>query len=321
MTAQKQIFLHIGHGKTGTSAFQAYLAIAKSSIAKNGYYYHAHPSMKDAQNLKTTAGNIIANRPNTADTWFEDQVIKVVEQNPGYHTYIFSGESAFHRMDAFFASFRKATARGMHITVLLSVRNPFDMLESEYQQLIKRHGLTSSIDDFLASRSYRCIHTEKSSRLISRMLEHEVPFKIFNYTSLGRDISFALAEQIGIASLFPLDCIANKEINRSLSAAELQFVIYANQFFGEKVGSQLSTALVEQMPLIKRDAVLISSTSVGLIKEMMAKSVNSLNNYLAPDRQLQLIYSTASAVHVAGGLSEEQAKICKPILQSSQVLP
>lgn len=68
MTSKRLIYLHIGHGKTGTSAFQSYLAIAKNQIAPEGYYYHAHPSLSKARKLGVTSGNLTTQTPEDRKT-------------------------------------------------------------------------------------------------------------------------------------------------------------------------------------------------------------------------------------------------------------
>ena len=53
-----KLFLHIGHGKTGTSAIQSALAIASEDLAKRGINYPIQQSLRDrASRLEITSGN------------------------------------------------------------------------------------------------------------------------------------------------------------------------------------------------------------------------------------------------------------------------
>ena len=53
-----KLFLHIGHGKTGTSAIQSSLAIASNDLAEQGINYPIQQSLRDrASRLEITSGN------------------------------------------------------------------------------------------------------------------------------------------------------------------------------------------------------------------------------------------------------------------------
>ena len=53
-----KVFLHIGHGKTGTSAVQSSLAIASDDLFSYGINYPIHPSLRDRlAQLEITSGN------------------------------------------------------------------------------------------------------------------------------------------------------------------------------------------------------------------------------------------------------------------------
>ena len=53
-----KLFLHIGHGKTGTSAVQSSLAIASGKLLERGINYPIHPSLRDrSSQLEITSGN------------------------------------------------------------------------------------------------------------------------------------------------------------------------------------------------------------------------------------------------------------------------
>jgi hypothetical protein len=314
MESLKTIFLHIGHGKTGTSAFQSYLARAKPLIEQKGFCYPSHHNINAAQNLKVTSGNLSLVSDHEKTTWLQEQVLNTIFSNQPSHTFIFSNETVFHYLDPLFEAANVLRQESLKIVILLSVRNPFDMIESEYQQLVKRHGYTQSIDDFVSSRNYKCIHTYKSSDIIRRVEDLGISYNLFNYSILGRQITSALADTIGIRSIYPTESISNKTVNRSLSAAELQLVIFFNQFFGANFGTRVSNTFIEQFPICERQKIAYSTKSIDKISENMRGPVEFINERLQSQDHLILSYDNESAVRVSGGLPNEQIAICNSVL-------
>ena len=73
-----KLFLHIGHGKTGTSAIQSALAIASEDLAKRGVNYPIQQSLRNrASRLEITSGNW---EP-TPEISLTDQLIEFADNN------------------------------------------------------------------------------------------------------------------------------------------------------------------------------------------------------------------------------------------------
>ena len=87
-----KLFLHIGHGKTGTSAIQSALAIASEELAKRGISYPIQPSLRDrASRLEITSGNW---QPNP-ETSLSDQLLEIGKKNKNNSKIVLSSESLF----------------------------------------------------------------------------------------------------------------------------------------------------------------------------------------------------------------------------------
>ena len=73
-----KLFLHIGHGKTGTSAIQSSLAIASDNLRSRGINYPIGSTLRDrASRLEITSGNW---EPKP-DISLSDQLLSIAEQN------------------------------------------------------------------------------------------------------------------------------------------------------------------------------------------------------------------------------------------------
>ena len=81
-----KLFLHIGHGKTGTSAIQSSLAIASERLAALGIEYPIDTKLRDrASQLEITSGNW---KPKS-ETSLTDQLLEITRRNKKNSTIIF----------------------------------------------------------------------------------------------------------------------------------------------------------------------------------------------------------------------------------------
>ena len=87
-----KLFLHIGHGKTGTSAVQSSLAIASGKLLERGINYPIHPSLRDrSSQLEITSGNWAPN-PEVSLT---QELLTLANNNQNAPSIILSSESLF----------------------------------------------------------------------------------------------------------------------------------------------------------------------------------------------------------------------------------
>lgn len=313
MESSKKLFLHIGHGKTGTSAFQAYLARGSVKFKSKGFCYPAHRNEEAAKNLKVTSGNLSIVSDIERSTWLEDQILSTIRDDNSSHSFIFSNEIVFHFLDPLFDAVQVLRDSNINLRILLSLRNPLDMIESEYQQLVKRHGYTETIDSFAVSRDYRCIHTQKSAQIVRKLEALGIEYNLFNYSALGRRIIPALADAIGVADYYPTESLTTKTINRSLSPSELQIVLFFNEFMGQEFGARLSNIFIDRFHVEERQKLAYNSNTIENIRNKMKSEVNYLNTRIQLSTPLSLDYNNEAAVIVPERLSGEKLELCKSI--------
>ena len=129
-------FLHIGHGKTGTSAVQSSLAIASDELSKKGIRYPIQQSLREqASRLEITSGNW---QPNS-EVSLTSQLLEIAKNNHENKKIILSSESLFWLIPELIQN-KSEWENHIDIHIILAVREIEEMLSSEYQQRIKRHG-------------------------------------------------------------------------------------------------------------------------------------------------------------------------------------
>ena len=141
-----KLFLHIGHGKTGTSAIQSSLAIASDNLRGKGINYPIGSTLRDrASRLEITSGNW---EPKP-DISLSEQVLSIAEQNQDDSAIILSSESLFWLIPELIKN-KSQWENQLDLHIILAVREIEEMLSSEYQQRVKRHGDAMPLEQFLS---------------------------------------------------------------------------------------------------------------------------------------------------------------------------
>ena len=278
MTAQKKIVLHIGHGKTGSSAIQSALARNHDLLKTAGILYPEGKASDPARRGEVTSGNV------DVENWFEGQVIPIARAADGYGTILFSNENLFHAFDAFLERHRDYESE-FAFEILLFVREPFEKLNSAFQQAVKRRGFAGDIGEFAAADT----DADRAAAILRTLDERGVPFRLFNYSALRRSAVQAVFEHLGVWDLVRAgDHAEVGTVNRSLTAAELGFLIHINHLFGAEFGSVIADALVHRLPDLQPDMAPIDAETRGLFHDGNIRAVEAINAFLPAADRLRL---------------------------------
>lgn len=295
LSLKKKIFLHIGHGKTGTSSIQSVLAKAQADLEAANILYPFDASFEDARKGFISSGNI---PPHGITNWFEYCMMQVIQKQPNYKAYIFSNENLFWHMDQFFSEVEDYREH-FDFEIILSVRNPFDMLCSTYQQVVKRNGAAMGFDEYLVEQDFLEFHAVQAVTILERLEASQIKVNLLNYTAIGRNIGSRVLAALNINDLADCHIAENAIVNRSLDAAELQLLLLINFAFGVETGAKVSDDLVNRLPNLSPAKLNFSEDFVELIKNKMQPIVDQLNTRLPESEQLSLHPTLCAAAHAA----------------------
>ena len=280
-----KLFLHIGHGKTGTSAIQSALAIAAEDLSKIGTYYPISKSLRDkASHLEITSGNWKAQPEST----LSEQLIKLTQDNQHYSKIVLSSESLFWLISDFIKD-KDAWDEHIDIHLILAVREIDEMLSSEYQQRVKRHGDCIPLGQFLRKRNFISSHHVKAAETISLMHQYNVKHTLINYSKHKQDISRLLFKVIGSEEKYPEAQMKDAIVNRSLSRKELETLTTINALYAKKfpwISTKISDALIKKQPKIAAQQCKISKQQLEKIYERNDHYLKTINHRLEPFEQL-----------------------------------
>ena len=280
-----KLFLHIGHGKTGTSAIQSSLAIASEKLAALGIEYPIDAKLRDrASQLEITSGNW---KPKS-ETSLTEQLLELTRNNKNNSTIILSSESLFWLVPDLLS--RKSDWENfIDLHIIMAVREVEEMLSSEYQQLVKRHGNSMLLGQFIRTRNFVSSHHAKAAEIIDVMSQHKTSNTIINYSKHRKDISRLIFKLIGAEDAYPADRMTDAVINRSLSRKELDFLIMINKLYHKEfpsISTKISDALIKRQPNLEAGQCRISEKQLEKIYKKNETALQKINTCLDANEQL-----------------------------------
>ena len=302
-----KLFLHIGHGKTGTSAIQSALAIASDDLAKRGINYPIQQSLRDrASRLEITSGNW---EP-IPEVSLTDQLLEIAKSNYNNSTIVLSSESLFWLIPELI---QKKSNWEAHIDlhIILAVREIEEMLSSEYQQRVKRHGDAMPLEQFLRARHFISSHHAKAAEVIESMTQSNITNTIINYSKHKRDISKLIFKLIGAEDLYPSSQMTGAIINRSMSRKELEILITINALYYSRfpwISTRISDALIKNQPNLEAQQCKIAKQQLQKVYEKNDPYLRTINAFLDSKEQLTSLKNLSQDID-QGNSPEQVQKI------------
>ena len=313
----KEIILHIGHGKTGSSYLQSCLALNRKKLLDLGIDYPEDLSFKSAKKGEITSGN--------PSQFFNNHLN--IESITDKEIILFSNEGFYGTLNHLRAETKLKSFNHLKffekysnkLKVILYTRNLFSHFFSIWAQQVKRSSLVSGIDTFLKNRpSSDC-------------------FLIIDWLNLSKKFGFQLIirnysnHKSNLLNVFLEDVIGNKAknvnfilpenkiVNRSLTFSEYEIQRICNFLNISK--PPLSDFLVNQLPDIKSMEIKCSLESYNIVKKSNIEIVNSINNQIDKNESIKI--ETKEAVVYRendienSALKEDQIKIIASFLKKN----
>ena len=280
-----KLFLHIGHGKTGTSAIQSALAMATKELLSNKILYPIEPIEREkAAQFHITSGNW-RHHPEQS---LSDQLIQHINSSGDNTSIVLSSESLFWHVSSL-ADSQESWQDKFDLEIILAVRDIEEMLSSEYQQRVKRHGEQKPFEQFLRNRHFISSHHKKAAEVLTSLKTSNIPTTVINYSKNKSTITELIFAAIGAKHAYPSDAMEGKVINRSLSQKELQTLTVINALYHEKfpwISARLSDSLAKQLPNVLSQKCRISKGSKEKLYNQNHDHISVINEFLSPDQRL-----------------------------------
>ena len=221
------------------------------------------------------------------DASLTDQLLSIANKSRDNSAIILSSESLFWLIPDLILH-KNNWENHIDIHIILAVREIEEMLSSEYQQRVKRHGDAMPLEQFLRARHFISSHHAKAAEIIELMAQANLTNTIINYSQHKRDISELIFKIIGAEQLYPADQMAGAIINRSLSRKELEILITINALYFSRfpwISTRISDALIKVNPRLRHSNANCQAAAAK-VYETNDAYLQTINAFLAPTEQL-----------------------------------
>ena len=272
----RKVFIHIGFGKTGSSALQIWLNDNTKIIQEKGVYYPVF-SHEKLSAYEITCGNgvfVLESLRNNEFQKFFNKLSKECSNDILFSSEMFQEmtDDEIEELIAIVQSF------SFKVEIVAYVRDIYDMAYSSYQQLVKRHSLSDSFSEYCKK--------QKNMQQFSTLRKIESHFNtihLLHYNSClkeGIEKQFCKAVNIEPKSI---PSMSKKQVNRSLTAFETDLVRSLNRVFMDNfnvVDFSFSTAVSDSLIYSNPEAkpeILYDEESHKYLELTMRDKVNAVN--------------------------------------------
>lgn len=221
----KNLYLHIGCGKTGSSALQVWLHKSAGDFLEAGIFYPKFDEIKN--DYQITSGNGVKPSIEILEKESFDVVLSAFAS--GAENVLFSSENfqKLGRKDLKFVR-DKCLENEIKVHVLAFVRDVYDMIFSTYMQMVKRSNCSKSFYEY--AKGLKKIQQFEVVKLWSEFFPD---IKLVHYDSHKEDLCRPFVDWLGLQNA-KISKMTKNKVNRSLDLDEAEFLRLINKFYADK---------------------------------------------------------------------------------------
>ncbi len=286
------LHLHVGHGKTGSSFLQSWLALNAARLGERADIAYPQRSPisgrgeEAASRSRFSMGNgfILEELLESADDAVLVETLRSLAGDA--RSMLFSRERFMRDLPAHLPRLVEAAGAldGDGVRVLLFVRDPLEHAVSLYGEMVKAHGCADPLDEWLGH--YRLLdHVERFLDAMEAI--PSVECTILNYSRVRERLVEALTTWLGLDPTEAWTTPARGTVNRSLTAPELRVQRIANRWLGASA-ARIGRRLVEDLPRTRVSPPAPSPEACGRFEARLRDQVLRLNARLPEESQYRL---------------------------------
>lgn len=293
---KKNITLHIGRNKTGSSALQTFLCMNKSALEAEGFFYPAtEEDLHNAINGYPTAGNartltrLVEDKLERHKGERDQTALRLTDTD--LENVVLSSELLGKCSQSGFEDL-KLMFPGSNFKVIMYIRDQAAYLTSQYQQTIKLGHTPGTLEEFCVTGGF--IGGKGYSEIIERTEtvfgKENLVVKLYDNGAFeGGTIFSDFTSLLGISDIENWE-YPDRRVNTSLTELEVAALIELRQFFEKrmkvrKIGQGLQRARVrlgqDMNEYLSSEPFRISREAYDIVCERFAEENKFLNeNYL-----------------------------------------
>ena len=277
--ADLTLMLHIGPGKTGSSAIQAWLECNAEKLVQHGIYYPAKVVQQDlfTGNGQNLAALLLRPLPSSDDALLADIAILLdpyvnFAKHKNCQTILLSSEAFADVPKENLEAFSRCLRGRFGVVVIGFIRDPYWWIWSVWIQTVKRSGQSEPFASF-AQRNHK-YYMDKLTFLSS--LFTDVRLLIYRSKNLIQDF----ASVSGVPD-YLIDKRSESIVNRSLSKNETEALLELNSVFKN---AELSRMISDRMILLNKNVEpyrYFEPRLAELIRNSNEQYINKLRHRIA----------------------------------------
>lgn len=269
------MYIHIGYGKTGSSALQSFFAKHKDQLKENNIIYPDHQSFLLAKKGWVSSGN----GSMLIDKTFE------IDSKKSCH-YLFSSEHLGGVLKSEENFIELITRFGNDIAIICYCRDLFEHYISTWGQYIKRGGGTKNINEY--SSIYGGFYKDVLNCL-QLAEKFKIKFYVRNYSRHKSSLVNSFLEVLNLdVSGFDVSSDERQVVNRSLTISEYTLQTLFNKYFEGRSSSFISDPLVNRLPGLYPEIPFISDQTYNDVIKWNIDIINKIN-LLIPEEERILV--------------------------------
>jgi hypothetical protein len=278
----KTLYLHIGAGKTGSSALQVWLFQNKNELLEKNIMYPHNAELND---YSITSGNgvylIDKIKRKDAKTYL-NELFKDIDN------VLFSSE-VFQILNNEEIQYLDSICKTLEIKIeiIFYIRDVYDVVYSLYLQTIKRHGMVLSFNEYL--NTLKALEQFEVLKKYESIIEN---IHVLHYDSekkIGLENSFY--KTLNINKFNPMK---KKKVNRSLSISESEILRISNKLYFEKINintNQYSTLISDKLIYNnpeKNTEIFYDENIKNKLEELYQEKIDYINNKYFKENKLKV---------------------------------
>lgn len=284
---KKTLYLHVGMGKTGTSALQVAFVRNRKQLAAHGIAYPEHPSDVSARRGEVVSGNAMSLVKYLDPRTFADverreaflAEFKRAIHNAPEPRVLFSSEFLYSANHDRFGSFcRDLMAEGIKVEPVVYVRDIAGHALSLYSQVVKRSLFRGTFMDFI-SPGEGIRYTPNLRGRLRRMLKlvGRERLHVMHYDSDREHLMESFMRNVfGVEGLDEYD-LTHGQVNRSLTDHEIELMRYLNGRLHDTSGAGVVNQVLIRRPPLKERKPSITEEQLSLLEKRFLPDVGWVN--------------------------------------------
>lgn len=229
----KNIYLHIGRGKTGTTAIQSFLSLNREALLAHGVHYVVADSASWGRGHHSFAKSFIDRPPSYLATLADpDGARAAVRQEllqVQAETVLLSSENLTMANVEKLARFWKDLFGSATVRIIFFARSQDELAESEYNQTVKAALTQKTFEQFIATELEEMDFAELLAPWARHFGKDQIFARVFN--AAGNEVISEFLECLDLKDLLPTAALPG-EASANVSAGFLGLEIFRalNQF-------------------------------------------------------------------------------------------